>query len=557
MISFKNSFLLTEKVSNSEIRSALNDSNIRVGIEYEFILTDFNQFDPDYINRMENLYRSYVESVKQYIKKLQNIYFIDYFKIYLVPLADKMIANQTKYEINPEDLNLMMDKGMRSNPTNFTYLYNLLSNYNREVSSPIDYLLDHLPKNIPSLPRELEDFYYENGFEYGEQLEDVLEELIVDNEILSMPLLGALSEVLQKVMDTEDSPADFEYNSFGNDQDILENYPFWDDLPFNDYDINEYTSNYSRWTITTDASLPTGGVEIISPIMDIKTALDYMKKMFEFIKKHGETNSRCGLHVNMSYKGISLSNLDELKLMLFMDEGWVWKFFPERYDNEYTKSNFDEIRDMVSNSTKNTELEKITNNLVQKYKQKIKGPDEKFFGINTSHDDRIEFRYLGSSNYHKKYHDIQTAIGKYAFYLKIALDPKERQKEYVLKLERLFNKYAKNDEKTKKKTRDVPRIVLTQSHRIRLSDIDKYINTSPLSDDLKYRLRVARDRAKERGLLDVVFAFVPYKTDYEKKLTKAGFAFKKINDEKLKDYIKGFDGTGSNKDEYLLYYYQK
>jgi hypothetical protein len=213
--------------------------------------------------------------------------------------------------------------------------------------------------------------------------------------------------------------------------------------------------------------LPTGGVEIISPIMDIKTALDYMKKMFEFIKKHGETTRDTGLHVNMSYKGKPLRELDTLKLMLFMDEGWVWRHFPERKDNRYAKSNFDEIKDNIqSDAEKHPELEKITNNLVQKYKQKVKGPDEKFFGINTSHDDRIEFRYLGSSNYHKKYNDIQTAIGKYAFYLKIGLDPKERQNEYVLKLERLFNKYSPTN--LIKYSDDIPSIILDNSFWIPL-----------------------------------------------------------------------------------------
>jgi hypothetical protein len=174
---------------------------------------------------------------------------------------------------------------------------------------------------------------------------------------------------------------------------MIEEYQHWDDLPFDDYQIGKYHSadaDSPFWRIEYDTSLlpEEGGVEIVSPKMPVREALKYMKGMFDFIKKHGKTTSKTGLHVNMSYEGKSLSEIDELKLMLFMDEDWVWKKFPERIENKYAASNYDHIIDSIKLGMidKNPELEQISDKLIGKYKNTLKGPKEKYFGINTKNE---------------------------------------------------------------------------------------------------------------------------------------------------------------------------
>jgi len=528
MISFKNSFLLSEKVSHSEIKSALNDSNILVGIEYEFLLDDYNN-DFDYIEDMESLYNDFRHDLHNYVDDIYKI--LDEYRVHLNEIVEKVLSlGNVEKKLNKYEI-----KQLTRFSENYIYfsnvhlIYDILSNNEDFIfdnlkikpEGPYKFILDELD-NIPKphLPNDLIDYYYNND-SYSVNIDDNYENLnwtdLVD-DIFEKSKNGMLNFIIDYVFESAGSPKTV--NMIMDPEMKLESYPHWDDLPFDNYDFGRYDDS-------------------------------------KFIKKYGSTNHRCGLHINMSYKGKSLSELDTLKLMLFMDEGFVWKYFPERKNNNYAESNYNYIVSVIEGNIKDNELEKITNVLVDKYREKVKTPNEKFFGINTSNYNRIEFRYLGSSGYHKKYDRMQTAIGKYAFYLKIALDPNARKKEYILKLERLFNKYGKEESNKQFTIRDVPRIVLTESHRIPLSKLSPYINQSPLTNSTKSLLRRIRDVAKERGWDDVVFAFVPNISLYENKLKKAGFSYKDIADINFKDYIKGFEGSGPDKDEYLIYYYRQ
>jgi hypothetical protein len=567
IIPFKESFLLSEKVSNSEIKSVFNDPNIIVGIEYEFLLDEKLIKDEKYINEITNQYDNFSSQLEDFVDSLYDIGYNNYYYDYLKEICEKVLKLENlekhlhRYDIQQIEAYIKQDMLSRHHQI-WSILYKIQGVINSEIGlpdseliSPETYVYERMHEiYFPSVNDELKDFFEEH---YGTNIQDNIDNLDWWKycEMIYMSSKRMFfSDIQNEIFGTSQSPENlYEDSKVLN----IEDFPYWDKLPFDDYEFGDPFGAYDTWFITTDASLPENGVEIISPTMSIKDALKYMKGMFDFIEKYGKTKYKTGLHVNMSYKGKHLRELDTLKLMLFMDEGFVWKYFPGRENNRYAESNFYELIRTIQNQQKDPELEQIADVLVDKYRNKVKGPNEKFFGINTSNEDRIEFRYLGGSGYHKKYDKIQTAIGKYAVYLKIGLDPKERQKEYILKLERLYNKYAKKETNSTKTIRDVPRIVLTQSHRIRLSDIDKYINNSPLVDRNRSTLRRMSDLARERGWNDVVFALIPNKSEYEKKLRNAGFDARPFNDLNLKDYVKGFEGTGSYKGEYLLYYYRK
>jgi hypothetical protein len=186
--------------------------------------------------------------------------------------------------------------------------------------------------------------------------------------------------------------------------------------------------------------------------MPLQEMLKILPKMFKFIKDHGKTTKATGMHVNMSYKGKDFGkDADMLKLMLFVDEGHVWKNFPERVGNTYTSSVLKKIIENIKQNkeTISSDFEKVQTKTLDTFRKNIKGPDQKFFGVNVSNakgtNGRIEFRYLGGSDYHRKLKEITAAIGRFGFYMSIALDDKLKKKEYILKLNRLYQKHARND----------------------------------------------------------------------------------------------------------------
>lgn len=232
----------------------------------------------------------------------------------------------------------------------------------------------------------------------------------------------------------------------------FEKLKIWKDFPFKDYEFGSYhntRANVSYWRIEEDSSLSKGGVEVISPAIPMKDAISALKSVLDFIKNYGYTDRSCGLHVNMSYANKSFKDIDKLKLILFMDEGWVFDHFNERKNNPYAKSVIKRaIEDLtIGSSNKATEQKMVANKMFDDYKTTMRNtPAEKYLGINFSHifkndgSNRIEFRYLGGPDYDKKYQKIVAAMGRYSAYLSIAFDENSRKKEYIQKLIRIQNK---------------------------------------------------------------------------------------------------------------------
>jgi hypothetical protein len=193
----------------------------------------------------------------------------------------------------------------------------------------------------------------------------------------------------------------------------------------------------SSWAIEPDQSIQdSGGVEIISPPQPLSEALDNMKQMFKFINRHGNTTRNTGLHINMSIKGINhlIDTLDPVKLVLFLDEGYIYNFFDERKMNRYA----------MSSKSMAIGYQIITPESLYKLidrKRLTNFVEEKYQGINFKNlgKNYIEFRYLGGVDYHKKFNEIQKIIAHYGYNLSLACDPSFKYKEYVLKLQRVSN----------------------------------------------------------------------------------------------------------------------
>ena len=486
MYNFKE-FLLIEKVSNKEIKDVLNDPNIRVGLEFEMILDDLEDASPmstEYGTReeLDKDYEEYRQKIIAYVQEIKDDHsnWEDEIKSEAKTYKAELEKEVKKFEAEKTELEKLIDNFATTDEdaiqdkidTIAEELYTLedvigdldgyllrkdypgLQEFLVEMDRDAEELFDYINNNTSRPPEPSDELEGFNNNYIGNYIDSTQIEWY---EVFSDPEYYDARHIWNELNIAK--PSDF-LDDFEDDEtsvQAFEDYPYWDDLPFSNYDIGGYhagSADSPDWRIESDESLSAGGVEIISPVMSLQKMMKIIPQMFDFIKKHGSTNSSTGLHVNISYKGKNFdTDADMLKLMLFVDEGFVWKNFPERVGNTYAESVLDKIiKDIKQNrETISSDFSKVEKKTLALFKKNIKGPDQKYFGVNTSNatgaNGRIEFRYLGGSGYEKKLKEITSAIGRFGFYMKIALDKTARKKEYILKLSRLHRKFASADEK--------------------------------------------------------------------------------------------------------------
>lgn len=148
-----------------------------------------------------------------------------------------------------------------------------------------------------------------------------------------------------------------------------------------------------------------GGVnmaEIVTGPQDYFSAKTTLVKILKFLNENGHTNSKSSLHINVSFPKYDLKDLNKLKLLLSVDEDLIFKKFPTRKNNIYTKSVMS-IIPFESYDFYDMDIQSVSNVL--------KIPNDKYYGVNLTNIDginnqRIEFRYIGGQDYHKKVGDI-------------------------------------------------------------------------------------------------------------------------------------------------------
>lgn len=144
-------------------------------------------------------------------------------------------------------------------------------------------------------------------------------------------------------------------------------------------------------------------VEMITGPLPYINSKVILLKILKIIDKYARTDEKCSLHINISFEDSEnnkiLDKLNSLKLVLETNEDLIYNYFPERKNNIYAKS----IKTLVPFKGFN-----FSTNAVEILPNNIQFPDTKYYGINfnTTEKGRLEWRYIGGLNYHKKTSEI-------------------------------------------------------------------------------------------------------------------------------------------------------
>lgn len=176
-------------------------------------------------------------------------------------------------------------------------------------------------------------------------------------------------------------------------------------------------------------------------------------KILRIMDKYARTDEKCSLHINISFNDVGdgkiLNNLNKLKILLGVDEDYIYNFFPERKNNIYAKS----VKALIPFKEYDYSI-----NAVDLIQNNIQLPDNRYFGINFQTSDkidtvgqRLEWRYVGGSDYHKKTSDILNLMDYFiattwnSCNSKLDDDDLVKLKEYLFENINLFKTFSNYD----------------------------------------------------------------------------------------------------------------
>ncbi len=201
------------------------------------------------------------------------------------------------------------------------------------------------------------------------------------------------------------------------------------------------------WVMEPDSSV-TGhgesssdlGVEIKSPPMPLADFLEQFDRFVEWAKRQdGYTNSKTGLHLNMSIE--DGDKIDYLKLVLFAGADKVSRDF-QRSSSAYAKSNLNMLRKDLTNERHAEKaaaaMTALKAGLVQRASREIADSNnDRYFQINFKHS-YVEFRAPGNDWLGSFLPKVKETLYRFGYALTIASNPELEQAEYAKKLAKLL-----------------------------------------------------------------------------------------------------------------------
>lgn len=165
---------------------------------------------------------------------------------------------------------------------------------------------------------------------------------------------------------------------------------------------SKFKPDENNFKIEPDLSGGYSLIELVTGPIPYVNAKIILLKILKILQEYGKTDEKCSIHINISFDENSdkqLSGLNKLKLILNVNEDYIYRFFPTRQDNIYAKS-VKTIIPFKGYNYSNDAINILVNNLEL--------PDTKYYGINIKivEKGRLEYRYIGGTNYQFKTSEI-------------------------------------------------------------------------------------------------------------------------------------------------------
>ena len=204
----------------------------------------------------------------------------------------------------------------------------------------------------------------------------------------------------------------------------------------------------TTWIFEPDSSLDNpeddgdgdGGIELVSPPMNLEDGLAALENVFDWAKSKGYyTNRTTGFHIGVSIPNQTMENIDHLKVIMLLGDEYVLKAF-NRAGSRWTKSSFDQAKREVRgrNAKKNVPLilDKMRSGLEDIAKAEINKllvpRGDRYVSVNIK-PNYIEFRSAGG-NYFEQYEEIRKTMLRYVRVIGAAADSEDAKQEYQKKL---------------------------------------------------------------------------------------------------------------------------
>lgn len=439
-------FLLNEKITQKELKDVFKNDNVYIGAEFEFIHYDV-QNEIEGGGNIQQEYESAQADWESWSREME-----EWQREYEEINSNISNLEESIFDLESDIEDLENDKRELEEEIRRSYDSEEDEETRQKIES-IQNAIDNKTKELDRLLDEKRD--YESDLELHQQ--DGVPEPGMDY----INYMENYENVNFNVLDPTDLPEPREPGESSIDErewldiaerelpDSIRSAMFIEDYEIGGYDDIEQNKENQTWAFEYDSSVSDrGGVEMKSPPMPLPDFMDILPDILDWITDHGTTDNYCGLHFHMSLDNTNnlQASIDMVKLLLFSEEEYIYKFFPNRIDNSYAQE--------IKNKIVSTGPSQIQSYVKELFGKKKISPEDASDVLGSHYDaihkvadnknlTHVEFRHLGGNNYHKKEKEITSLIGKYAMTLSIACDSNYKYKEYVSKLTRIINKIDK------------------------------------------------------------------------------------------------------------------
>jgi hypothetical protein len=166
----------------------------------------------------------------------------------------------------------------------------------------------------------------------------------------------------------------------------------------------------NNFKIEMDLSGGANLIELVTGPLPYYNMKIYITKILKFLQDYCKTTNTCGIHVNISFDenktDKKIEDINVIKSILYIDEDYIYKLFPDRKNNFYAKS----VKKMIPYKTFDFTTN-ASNVLLQNIE--LSSDDTRYYGINLKNvynNKRLEYRYIGGENYQYKSKDVLELI---------------------------------------------------------------------------------------------------------------------------------------------------